>query len=92
MDVEGVTLSGISQRKRLHDIAYMWNLKKYKELVNITKKQQTHRDREQTSGYQWRDREWGSGKEQTIWYKIGSGCIVQHREYSQYFAGAINGI
>ena len=53
MDVEGVTLSGISQRKRLHDIAYMWNLKKYKELVNITKKQQTHRDR-----FKWRGGEW----------------------------------
>ena len=31
----------------------MWNLKKYKKLVNKTKKQQTNRYREQTSGYQW---------------------------------------
>ena len=53
MDVEGIMLSDRSQRKRLHDITYMWNLKKYKELVNITKKQPTHRYREQTSGYQW---------------------------------------
>ena len=29
--------------------------KKYNKLVNITKKQQTHRYREQTSGYQWRE-------------------------------------
>ena len=26
---------------------------KYNKLVNITKKKQTHRYREQTSGYQW---------------------------------------
>ena len=31
----------------------MWNLKKYNKLVNKTKKNQTHRSREQTSGYQW---------------------------------------
>ena len=30
----------------------MWNLKKYNKLVNTTKKKQTHRYREQTSGYQ----------------------------------------
>ena len=28
-------------------------LKKYNKLVNITKKKQTHRYREQTSAYQW---------------------------------------
>ena len=27
--------------------------KKYKTLVNITKKKQTHKYRKQTSGYQW---------------------------------------
>ena len=27
--------------------------KNYNKLVNITKKKQTHRYREQTSGYQW---------------------------------------
>ena len=27
--------------------------KKYNKVVNITKKQQTHRHREQTTGYQW---------------------------------------
>ena len=31
----------------------MWNLKKYNKLENIIKKMQTHRYREQTSGYQW---------------------------------------
>ena len=31
----------------------MWNFKKYSKLVNITKKKQTHRYREQTSGYHW---------------------------------------
>ena len=28
----------------------MWNLKKKEKLVNITKRQQTHRSTEQTSG------------------------------------------
>ena len=32
--------------------------KKYNKLLNKTKKKQTHRFREQTSGYQW-----GKGKE-----------------------------
>ena len=38
--------------------------KHYYKLVNITKKKQTHRYREQTGGYQWRggiDR-WRSGR------------------------------
>ena len=49
MDLEVIMLSEISQRK-INDITYMWNLKKYNKLVNITKKKQTHRYREQTSG------------------------------------------
>ena len=40
------------------DVVHMYNgillsQKKYNKLVNITKKKQTHRYREQTSGYQW---------------------------------------
>ena len=31
----------------------MWDLKKLQQTMNITKKKQTHRYREQTSGYQW---------------------------------------
>ena len=38
------------ERQIVYDITYMWNLKN--NLVNITKKKQTHRHREQTSGYQ----------------------------------------
>ena len=60
----------------------MWNLKKYNKLVNITKKKQAHRHREQTSGYQWEGgnigmREW---EIQTM-YKISKlqGYIVQQR-------------
>ena len=40
----------------------MWNLKKYNKLVNKTKKNQTHRSREQTSGYQWGEGK-GEGKD-----------------------------
>ena len=35
--------------------------KKYNKLVNITKNKQTHRYREQTSGYQWGVLPVGSG-------------------------------
>ena len=35
--------------------------KKYKKLGVITKKQQTHRCREQTSGYHWGEK-WGKGQ------------------------------
>ena len=36
----------------LHDVTYMWNTK---NKTNLIKKKQTHRYREQTSGYQWRE-------------------------------------
>ena len=49
------------ERQIQYGITYMWNLKTYNKLVNITKKKQTHRYREQTSGYQW-----GEGREGAI--------------------------
>ena len=60
-------LSEMSDRERqiVYDITYRWNLKKYNNLVNRTKKKQTHRYQEQTSGYQW-----GEGRGRG---KIGSG-------------------
>ena len=36
------------ERQILYDITYMWNLKKYNKLMNITKQKQTHRYRGQT--------------------------------------------
>ena len=39
----------------------MRNLKKKTKVVNITNKKQTHRYKEQTSGYQW-ERGWGGEK------------------------------
>ena len=61
MDLETVILSEVSQteKDKYHDITYMWNLKN--KPVNITKKKQTHRYREQTHGYQWGE---GKGKGQ----------------------------
>ena len=52
MDLEGIMLSEISHRKT--NIVYHLYVgsKKSNKLVNITKKQQTHTYREQTSGYQ----------------------------------------
>ena len=40
------------ERQILYYITYVWN-QNYNKLVNITKKKETHRYREQTSGYQW---------------------------------------
>ena len=40
MDLEG------TERQILYDITYMWNLKQYNKLVNITKKKQIHIYRE----------------------------------------------
>ena len=53
-------LSEINQtrgRQILYGITYVES--KYNKLVDITKKKQTHRYREQTSGYQW-----GEGREE----------------------------
>ena len=54
MDLEGIILSEISQteKDKYCMISHIWNLIKHNKLVNITKKKQTHRYREQTSGYQ----------------------------------------
>ena len=50
LDPEDIMLNEISQRKKnIDDITYMCNLKN--KLVTI--KKQTHRYREQTSGYPW---------------------------------------
>ena len=95
MDLEGIMLSEISQRKTntvlYHSIQV--ESKKYNKLVNITKKKQTHRYGEQTSSYQW-----GKGKRggniwvvewevQTAMYKINKqqGYIVQHGEIQPLF-------
>ena len=67
--------------------------------MNITKQKQTHRYREQTRGYQWRQ---GSGKGQYRGKRVTGtnyqalnklpGYIVQHGEYSQYFIITISGV
>ena len=54
MDLEGIMLSEISQRKTNTVWYHLYvESKKYNKLVNITKQKQTHSYREQTSGYQW---------------------------------------
>ena len=55
MDENTNSVSCLNRERQIPiDITYMWNLKKYHKLVNITKKKQTHRYREQTSGCQLR--------------------------------------
>ena len=62
--------------------------------MNITKKKQIHRFREETTGYPWEEGKGrgntvvGNKEVQTIMYKIS--YIVQYREYSQYFIITIN--
>ena len=59
MHLERIMLSETTQRKT-NTVRYHFYVesKNYNKLVNITKNKQTHRYREQTSGYQW-----GEGKE-----------------------------
>ena len=60
MDLKAIVLKKKNVRQRqIPYITYMWNLKKYNKLVHMTKKKQTHRYREYTSGYQWGE---GRGK------------------------------
>ena len=65
--------------------------------MSITKKMQTRRYREQTSGYQLGERG-GRGnikrglKGSNLYISKLQGYIVQHRVYSQYFIMTINRI
>ena len=62
MALEGVMLSEISQRKAntvwIH--LYVGSIQ-YSKLMDITKKKQTHRYREQRTAYQWGDRRGNTG-------------------------------
>ena len=55
----------------------MWNLKKCNKLVNTTKNKQTHRCREQTSGY----RAGGAGGNVRVgeWQVETTGCKIGSR-------------
>ena len=54
MDLEGIMLSEISQteKDKYCMISLIMESKKYSQLMNRTKKKETHRYKEQTSGYQ----------------------------------------
>ena len=61
--------------------------------MNITEKQ-THRYGKQTNGYQCREQAiqgGGNGKYKLSDVSQAQECIVQHREYRQYFARTVNG-
>ena len=73
-----VLLSEISQTEKDNTVRYHLYVepKKYNDLVNITKKQQIHRYREQTSGYHWGKGRGrgnigvGDKEVQTVMYKV----------------------
>ena len=68
MDLE-IILSEISEteKDKYCMISHILESKKYNQLVNITKRKQTHRYGEQISGYQW-----GEGGGERHWqYKEG---------------------
>ena len=71
MYLEGIMLSEISQRKT-NTVWYHLCVesKKYNKLVNIRKKKQTHKYRDQASGYQW-----GEGKGEGQYRNRGSRGI-----------------
>ena len=63
--------------------------------MHITKRKQTHRNREQTSAEREGKRgQIGKGdkKEQTTMYKINTLQGYSNREYSQYFIITLNGV
>ena len=79
----------------LYNITYVWNLKN--KLVNITKKKQTHRHREQIRGYLWRE-ERGRGSTgvgaqgvQTTLENKPQGYIIQNGDYGQCFIIPVTG-
>ena len=53
MDLEGIMISECQRETNTVWYHLYVESKKYNKLVNIAKKKQTHRYREQTSGYQW---------------------------------------
>ena len=67
MDVESIMLSKVRQ-KRINTVSFHFFVesKKYNKLVNITKKKQTHRYNEQTSGYHGKREE----RRSNIWMRI----------------------
>ena len=67
-------LSEISQteKDKYCMISYIES-KKYNKLMNIAKKKQTHRHREQTSGYQW-GQHGGRGIKGLLWDYMKS-CV-----------------
>ena len=70
-------LSEISQTKT-NTVWYRLYLesKKYNKLVNKTKKKQTHRYREQTSGSQWGGRgHRGGGRYKLLGVRWAQGCM-----------------
>ena len=59
--------------------------KKYDKLVNVPKKKQTHRYREQTSGYQWEE-EKGMGQYRIRGFRDTNYCV---QSYEDIFTGDI---
>ena len=89
MDMEGIMLSEISWRATNTVYYHLYvKSKKYNKLVNITKKKQTNRYREQINGYQQGQGKYrGGGVGDTNYWvlKQAQEYIVKHGEYSQYF-------
>ena len=79
-------------------ISLICGILKTQHISEYNKKKQTHRDREQTSGYQWGGGEgkgaiqvWESERYKQLGVRQAQGCIVQQGEFSQYFTITVNG-
>ena len=97
MDLKDIMLNELSQTKTNTIWYHLYvESKKYTKLVNKTKKQQTCRYGEQTSGYQWGGgrtaiKGWGRGRHKLLGARQARGCTAQHGEPSQYCVVTVNG-
>ena len=73
-------LSEVSQRKTNAVQYHLYvEAEEYIKLMNTTKKKQTHRYRDQTSGYQWGGaiQWWRSGRYKLLGIRQAQGCVVR---------------
>ena len=76
MNLEGIMLRERSQRTKSIVWYHLYvESKKYNKLINVTKKKQIHRYREQTSGCQWRE----GKEEESKRYKLSGNYQVWNK-------------
>ena len=73
MDLKGIMLGQISQRKRMYGFTYIWNLKK----KNKYNKWESYRYRRQTGGWQrWGEERHGWGKLRGTYFQLQNKWVM----------------